>query len=172
MKKNVAVLILLTAILASSVSALAQQAAQSSPNAAQATVGDKDIAMLRANLREQRKEITAQNMNLTADEATKFWPIYDQYRTEAIKINDDRWALIKNYATNYNTMTDAQANDYIKRSTMVEKQLLDLRMKYLPMFEKVISAKKAAQWYQIDRRVDLLINTQLSSMIPIINTGN
>ena len=172
MRKSVPVLILLTALLASSVSALAQQAAQSSPDAAQATVGDKDIAMLRANLREQRKQITAQNMTLTADQATKFWPIYDQYRAEAAKINDERWALIKDYATNYNTMTDAQANDYIKRSTQVEKQLLDLRMKYLPMFEKVISPKQAAQWYQIDRRVDLLMNTQLSSIIPIINTGN
>jgi hypothetical protein len=126
--------------------------------------------MLRADLRAQRKQITAQNMTLTADEATKFWPIFDQYRLEAIKANDERWALIKEYAASYNTMTDAQAQDYMKRSTAVDDQLLDLRMKYVPMVEKVISPKKTALWYQIDRRIDLLINLQLSAVIPMVDT--
>ena len=135
------------------------------------SVSNQDIEMLRKDLRAQRKEITAQNVNLTADEATKFWPIFDQYRQEAIKPNDERWALIKDYAANYNTMTDAQAQDYIKRSTDVEQQLITLRMKYVPAFEKVISPKKTALWYQIDRRIDLLINLQLSTQIPLVDTS-
>ena len=135
------------------------------------TVSDQDIEMLRKDLRAQRKEITAQNMALTAEEATKFWPIFDQYRQEAIKPNDARWALIKDYAVNYNTMTDAQAQDYIKRSTEVEQQLIALRMKYVPTFEKVISPKKTALWYQIDHRIDLLINLQLSSQIPMVSAS-
>jgi Spy/CpxP family protein refolding chaperone len=134
-------------------------------------VADQDIEMLRTNLRAQRKQLTAQNMSLTADEATKFWPIFDQYRQEAVKANDDRWALIKDYATNYNTMTDAQAQDYIKRSMAVDQQLLTLRMKYVPLFEKVVSPKKAALWYQIDRHIDLLINLQLSTQIPMVDTS-
>jgi len=136
------------------------------------SISDRDIEMLRSDLRAQRKQITAQNLNLTADEATKFWPIFDQYRQEAIKPNDERWAVIKEYAANYNTMTDAQAQDYIKRSTAVDQQLLALRLKYIPVFEKVISPKKTALWYQIDRRIDLLINLQLSATIPMINTPN
>jgi hypothetical protein len=134
-------------------------------------VSDKDIEMLRADLRAQRKQITAQNMTLTADEATKFWPIFEQYRQEAIKPNDERWAVIKDYATNYNTMTDAQAQDYMQRANAVDQQLLALRMKYVPVFEKVISPKKTALWYQIDRRIDLLINLQLSAVIPMVDTS-
>jgi Spy/CpxP family protein refolding chaperone len=134
-------------------------------------ISDQDIEMLRADLRSQRKQITAQNLPLTADEATKFWPIFDQYRQEAIKSNDERWAVIKEYAANYNTMSDAQAQEYIKRSTAVDQQLLALRMKYVPVFEKVISPTKTALWYQIDRRIDLLINLQLSTAIPMINTN-
>jgi Spy/CpxP family protein refolding chaperone len=145
----------------------AAQSATSTPN----SVTDQDIEMLRSDLRAQRKEITAQNVNLTADEATKFWPIFDQYRQEAIKPNDERWALIKDYAANYGTMTDAQAQEYIKRSTATEQQLVDLRVKYVPVFEKVISPKKTALWYQVDRRIDLLINLQLSAMIPMVDTA-
>jgi hypothetical protein len=135
------------------------------------SISDKDIEMLRADLRAQRKQIMAQNMTLTADEATKFWPIFDQYRQAAIKPNDERWAVIKDYAANYDTMTDAQAQDYIKRANAVDERLLALRMQYVPMFEKVISAKKTALCYQIDRRIDLLINLQLSSVIPMVDTS-
>ena len=79
--------------------------------------------------------------------------------------------VIKEYADNYDTMTDAQAQDYMKRANDVDEQLLALRMRYVPIFEKVISAKKTALWYQIDRRIDLLINLQLSSTIPMVNAG-
>ena len=141
------------------------------PGTIRSNVRDQDIEMLRADLRSQRKEITAQNMVLTADEATKFWPIFDQYRKEAIKANDQRWALIKEYADNYSTMTDAQSQDYIKRSTAVDQDLLALRMKYVPILEKVISPKKTALWYQIDRRIDLLINLQLSTLVPMVDAS-
>src|SRR5208337_207169 len=166
----VAVLVVAGALLLLNVPVVAQ-AAQSTPEAGAPahSVSDQDIEMLRQDIRAQRKEITAQNMNLTPDEATKFWPIFDQYRKEAIKPNDDRWALIKEYAANYDTMTDAQANDFMQRSTAVDQQLLALRMKYVPVFEKAISAKKTALWFQIDRRIDLLINLQLAASIPMVS---
>jgi Spy/CpxP family protein refolding chaperone len=175
--KNFVALVSVLILALSSVSMIAQTsqspASQSaSGTAAQSSgISDSDIEMLRSDLRSQRKQITAQYMPLTADEATKFWPIFDQYRQEAIKANDERWALIKDYAANYDTMSDAQAQDYINRSTSIDQQLLALRMKYVPAFEKVISAKKTALWCQIDRRIDLLINLQLSEQIPMVKTG-
>jgi len=79
--------------------------------------------------------------------------------------------VIKDYAANYDTMTATQAQDYIKRVTAVDQQLLALRMRYVPVFEKVISPKKTALWFQIDRRIDLLINLQFSALIPMVNTS-
>lgn len=176
-KLSISVIFAVAALLLCSVSMFGQAAQQPAAPSGQAasgqptTVTDKDIEMLRQDLRDQRKQIVALNLPLTADEATKFWPIFDQYRKEAIKPNDERWAVIKDYAANYDTMTDAQAQDYMKRANAVDQQLLALRMRYVPMFEKAISAKKTALFYQIDRRIDLLINLQLSSMIPMVNTS-
>jgi Spy/CpxP family protein refolding chaperone len=174
MKKSVvSVFVMACTLLVCSVSVVGQQpASQSAPGAApQANIKNEDIEMLRSDLRAQRKRIMAENMTLTADEATKFWPVFDQYRRDAIKPNDERWAVIKEYAANYNTMTDAQAQDYMTRANAVDEQLLALRMRYVPIFEKVISAKKTALCYQIDRRIDLLINLQLSAQIPMIDTA-
>ena len=175
MKRNlISVLVVVSVMLACSASIFGQAAqkpaSQATTSDRPSSASDQDIEMLRANLRQQRKEIVAENMTLTPDEATKFWPIFDQYRRDAIKPNDERWAVIKEYADNYSTMTDAQAQDYMKRANAVDEQLLALRMKYVPAFEKVISAKKTALLYQIDRRIDLLINLQLSSIIPMVNT--
>ena len=174
-KSGTTALIALATVLVCAVSMFGQAAQPSGQNGPGAeeqpnSINDKDVEMLRANLRANRKELMARSMNLTADEATKFWPIFDQYRKEAIKPNDERWALIKDYATNYSTMTDAQAEDYMKRATAVDQQLLAMRLRYVPTFEKVISVKKTALWYQIDRHIDLMINLQLSSMIPMVDT--
>jgi len=86
-----AVLVVVSVLLVCNVSMFAQvsqtPASQSVPGAGAPSnnISDKDIEMLRADLRAQRKQIMALNMTLTADEATKFWPIFDQYRREAIK---------------------------------------------------------------------------------------
>lgn len=172
-KKTLVVLALAGTMLLASVPMFAQAAApQSVPGAGAppTTASDQDIQMLREDIRAHKKQLTAANMTLTADEATKFWPIYDQYVVETTKVGDARLALIKDYAANYNTLTDAQAQDHMKRSASIDQQLIALRSQYVPIFEKVISPKKTALWYQIDRRLDLLINLQLAASIPVVDT--
>lgn len=169
-KKNfAALLIVVGAMLLATMPVSAQNTPQSAPAAAPSSASDQDLQMLRENIQAQRKQITAANMTLTPDEATKFWPLYDQYRKDASKNGDERWALIQDYAKNYQTMTDAQAQDYIKRSSANQQKVIDLRMKYVPMFEKIISPKKTALFCQIDRRVDLMIELQLASTIPMVD---
>jgi hypothetical protein len=158
------------AILFSS-SLMVGQTTQSAPaaEASSRTISDEEIQIMRGDVRANRKKLTAANMTLTPDEATKFWPIYDQYIRETIKINDVRWEGIKEYAANYSTMTDELAQDYITKSADVDQQLIALRMKYVPIFQKVISTKKTAQWYQVDRRLELLISTQMGSLTPVVS---
>ena len=159
------------AMMLTSVPMIAQaaQSTQGGQSDTANTAMEANVQLMREDIRSQRKQITAANVNLTADEATKFWPIYDQYIQETIKINDTRWALIKEYATNYDKMTDQLAEDYMKRATASQQQLVALREKYVPIFEKVVSAQKTAQWFQIDRRCDLLIDLQLASAIPVVD---
>ena len=171
-KKNfAALLIVVSAMVLATVSVCAQNSAQNAPGAGAqpSSASDQEIQMLRQDIHAQRKQITAANLPLTPDEATKFWPLYDQYRRDAIKPNDERWAVIKEYADNYSTMTDAQAQDYINREAANEQKVVALRMKYVPTFEKVISPKKTALFCQIDHRIDLMIQLQLASQIPMVD---
>jgi hypothetical protein len=139
---------------------------QTTPTAEQ--VNEANIQLMRADIRAERKKIVAANMPLTETEATKFWPMYDRYIGETIKVNDARWALIKEYAQNYETISDAQADSYIKRWLALDGENTQLRLKYVPEFEKVISQKKTAMFFQIDRRLAMMIELQLASQIPLV----
>lgn len=167
-KAALTVTFLIGTLVLTSGRAFAQEAQSTDQSAAESKAADQNIQLLREDIRADRKQITAANMALTPEEATKFWPLYDQYIQETIKINDVRWSMMKDYSTNYGKMTDQQAQDYIKKSASVDKQLIELREKYVSIFEKVISPMKTSQWYQIDRRMDMLINLQLSTLVPMV----
>jgi len=129
---------------------------------------EKDIELLRRNIRADKKKIIAANLSLTETEATRFWPVYDQYVAEMTKHNDEFYGLIKEYAANQKTLTDPQATSMIKRWSEIQVAQAQTRQKYIPIVEKVISGRKAALFFQIDRRLYALLDLQVSSEIPLI----
>ena len=129
---------------------------------------EKDLALLRRNLRGEKKKVIALNVPLTETEATKFWPVYDQYAAEMSKHYDEFYAIIKDYAANQKTLTDAQALGMIKRWSDIQVELAQTRQKYVPVVEKVLPGKKAALFFQIDRRLYELLDLQVASQVPLI----
>ena len=170
LKKSLApVLVLAGAFVLQGSILCAQQQPDSTPKAdSTPAVSDEDIQLMRQDIRSQRKQIVAANMQLTDAEATKFWPVYDAYMKDVIKNSDGRFALIKEYAANYDTMTNAQALSLVKRWGGVDQAFVNTRVQWMPKFEAVLPGKKAALFYQIDRRVSALIDLQLASMIPLV----
>jgi hypothetical protein len=129
---------------------------------------DKNLALLRKDIRAGKKELIALNLPLTPTEATKFWPVYEEYANEVSKIYDARWALLKDYASNLNSMTDPAAASISKRSLDSDAAMTTLRQKYAPIVGKVLTGKKAALFFQLDKRLGLLIDLQLASEIPLV----
>ena len=107
-------------------------------------------------------------MELSDAEAEKFWPVYDQYAAELSKIYDVKLALLKDYADNYSSMTGEQAENYIRKRAEVEQSIMQLRLKYMPAFRKVLSGRETALFYQLDWRLGLAIDVQLIQ-VPLIN---
>ena len=129
---------------------------------------EKDLSLLRRDIRAEKKQLIAANVSLTEAEAIKFWPVYDQYVAEMTKHNDEFFTVIKDYAANQKTITDAQASSMIKRWVEIQIGRDQTRQKYIPLFEKVIPGRKVALFFQIDRRLYALLDMQVSSEIPLI----
>jgi hypothetical protein len=143
---------------------------QSAPAASQSsqTLRDQDIDLLRKDIRSKKKQLIAANLKLTDAEATKFWPVYDQYTADLVKINNDKYALMKDYADTWGTMTDAQAEGLTKRALAVDNQVAQLRIRYVPIFLQVLPGTKTATFFQLDRRIQAMIDLQLSSQFPLV----
>jgi hypothetical protein len=131
---------------------------------------DQQLALLRKDIRSIKKQLIAANLTLTDTEATKFWPAYEQYSADQGKINNTRTAVIKEYSDGYGTLTDDQADNLIRRWLDTDIAAAELRQKYVPIFRKVLPGKKAATLFQLDRRISMMIDVQLTSQLPLVQS--
>jgi hypothetical protein len=130
-------------------------------------VTDEDIALLRKDIRAMKMDVIGRNMSLSDVEAQKFWPIYKHYADELHDVNNAKYALFKDYAETWSTMTDQDALIYVRRSMEVDADAQALRLKYVPVMNKVLSGKKAASFFQLERRLCLMVDLQLFSQLPL-----
>lgn len=131
-------------------------------------ISSQDLDLLRQDLRAKRKQLIAANLRLTETEAIKFWPVYDQYIKELIAINDKKFALIQEYADNFGKMTNDESLLFIRNWLDSDIAATQLRQKYVPMVSKVLDGKKTATFFQLDRRIAMMLELQVSSQIPLV----
>ena len=166
---TLAALLLVSLCAAGSPMAAAQDTSSQSTSANRTmdAMTDQQLALLRQDIRSIKKQLIAANLTLTDSEATKFWQVYGQYSAETEKINDTRAAIIKEYSDDYGTLTDDQADSLIRRWLDADIEQAKLRQRYVPIFRKVLPGKKAATFFQIDRRISTMIDVQLTSQLPL-----
>ena len=158
---------LLAATLAFPAAATTRAQSQTNSSPQQNSI-DQDVDLLRKDVRSQKKQIIAANLKLTDAEAEKFWPIYDQYTVDLVKINDAKYAAIKEYVTNYDTLTDDRATALTKQIIAVDESVAQLRERYVPIVNKVLSGRKTSLFFQLDRRLVMLIDIQLATQLPMV----
>ena len=173
MRTTSVVILIWAAAIISQGMAFAQDSSQQAPRRLTAgddfqPITDQDIQMMRKDIRSQRKQLIAANMKLTDTEAEKFWPVYEEYISELVAINGAKYALIKQYVQTSGVLTDPEAESAVKQWIRIDQSVADLRMKYVPTFRKVLTPKNTALFYQLDRRVQLMIDLQLASSLPLI----
>jgi len=135
-------------------------AAQQEPSANMQIVAEK--------IRADKKLLVAENMGLTEAESAKFWPVYDAYQADLAKLNDRTVALIKEYAANYQTMTDPAADKLLTDMLSIEKDRTALLEKYRGKFAATLSARKVARYYQIENKIRAVVSYALADEIPLV----
>ena len=131
------------------------------------TMTDEDIALLRKDLRAMKMQVIGQNMSLSEGEGQKFWPVYNHYVKDLQEVNNQKYALLKQYAEMWATMTDQDALIYVRNWLEADGQAQALRLKYVPVVSQVLPGRKAATFFQLDRRLNMMIDLQLFSQIPL-----
>jgi NurA-like 5'-3' nuclease len=129
---------------------------------------DAYVELLRSDVKTQRVAIITEVMQFSDSASAIFWPIYRDYEFESTKIGDDMLALIKDYAANYDSLSEEMAKDLAKRALKIDEDRLKLRKKYFKRVEKELGSVTAAKFLQIENQIGLLIDLQIAQSLPLI----
>ena len=127
-----------------------------------------NMQIVREKIKTDKKLFIAENMNLTESEAKVFWPVYENYQKDLGKLVDKAVKLIDNYAANYETMSEEAAKELIDGYLAIEGERVTLMKSFLPKFRKVLPEKKVARYYQLENKIDAVVNYGLARQIPLV----
>jgi hypothetical protein len=126
-----------------------------------------DIAVTRQQIQADRQAIVAQNLPLTEAQATAFWPLYQAYRAEVVKIVDQRFNALMT-PTAGDTATDKELEDFLTRWVKAGEDYAKLQGAWIKKFQPVLGAKGTIRFYQIEFRLDLIVQAAMASEIPLV----
>jgi len=149
---------------------------ESKPSASPPSDAQKNVQayidLLRRDVRQEKAEIMGSVMVLSAQDATKFWPIYSEYDAQLAKLNDQRVENIKEYARTYDQMTDEKADELIQKSLAYQKQRAELLAQTYDKVKQALGAVTAARFAQVEHQLLLIIDLQIASSLPIVEQGS
>ena|ERR1700758_3356826 len=127
---------------------------------------DSTIALVRAKMQAGRTTLITTGMNFNDKEGAAFWPIYQQYQYERSRLDDRRSAVIKEYTQKYPSLTDVEAKAMAEQMLDCEARLAELKKKYYKKFNRVLPALTVTKFFQLERRVDLMMDMQVEASLP------
>ena len=122
----------------------------------------------RADMRAKHAELIAKVMLFSEKEAQAFWPIFQDYERDLMKLNDQKIQILKDYVQNYETLTEEKANELAERSMDCQAGRVKLMRNYYKKFSKALSPKMAAKFFQVENQLWVLIDLQIASELPLV----
>ncbi|WP_297792846.1 hypothetical protein [uncultured Eudoraea sp.] len=132
---------------------------------------DDYLEVVREVLNTEKKAAVAETMALSDSESGAFWSLYNEYNSKLYQVHTDRVNIIKDFAASYESMTDEKADALVNRSLAYQTKLLKLNKSYYKKFKKILPASKAALYFQLESKIDDLVNASLALEIPLVNTN-
>ena len=135
--------------------------------AAQEKAAD-NMDIVKEKIRTDKKLFIATNMQLTESEAKAFWPVYEAYQVDLAKLRAREIKLIEEFAAKYETMSDDAAKSLLDDSLSIDSDHQKLRQSYLSKIRGVLSDKKVARYYQLESKIDAVLEYEMAKRIPLV----
>jgi len=129
---------------------------------------DDFMEVQRDVLKTEKKAVVAEVMSFTEEESAVFWPLYNEYNEKMYVLNTETYHIIKDYAANFESLTDEKAVSLMNSRMKIEKELSSLEKTYFKKFQKIITGKKAARYFQLENKIKAMIGAELALEIPLM----
>jgi hypothetical protein len=178
MKMRMGFWVLVCTLLASCLVLLAQEkpSAQETRQTVARTATDSKnlnieeyVELLRkGNVWDEKAQLLGSVLQLSKDEAAKFWPIFYEYNAELTKLQESMRANIEVYTREYSQLTDEKADQVIKAALDHRKKQNELLARYYERVKQALGAVTAARFLEIEQQLLLIIELQLLSDLPVV----
>jgi hypothetical protein len=126
------------------------------------------VDLLRSDIKLQKKFLVSQTMNFSEEDGLVFWPIYKEYESELDKLGDKRLANIKDFAENYQEMTDPKADEIINQAFNYQEERLELKRNVYNQIKEKLNPSTAAKFIQLEHQIQLIIDLKINAELPLI----
>jgi hypothetical protein len=129
-----------------------------------------NMEIVHEKLKADKKSIVTKYMALTASEAKKFWPVYEEYQKDLHKIDQRLLHLLQSYAVDYRnqSLTDEKAQQLLDEWIAIENDDAKRRASYVPRVMKALPPKKAARYLQIENEYRIVMKYDLAAIVPLV----
>jgi hypothetical protein len=115
----------------------------------------------------QKKLVVIENMELTDEENTAFWPVYQKFQEELFPLAQRTAELILAYASVFQSLTDDQAAKIVDEYLTIQDSRQKVVRKYFKQFKKILPAKKVFRYLQIENKITAAVRYELAQEIPL-----
>ena len=126
------------------------------------------VDSVRQAARTDRRGLVDRNMQLTPDEAKKFWPVYDAYQKDLDRIIQRQNRALLDYINAESSMTDANAQRIAKDYVAADLDEMKLREKTLKKLGSALPPKKAVRFLQIENKIRTLQRFDIAEQMPLV----
>jgi hypothetical protein len=129
---------------------------------------DRAVQLTRSAIQAERQAILAANLELNEKESAAFWPLYQEYRDALEPLIDNRVSRLEEFFASYETLSNDEALYILDQHFDWEKEVLKVRTAYAKKMRKVLSGKTVAKFFQIENKMDLIVEYELAGEITLI----
>ncbi len=121
----------------------------------------RDFEKRMERLNAEKIAFFTQKLQLTPEEAEKFWPVYNAYQKEKTENQKNKINLEKKFRNDYGSLNDKEiekmSDDYI---SYIQKDA-ELSTKYHQKFKKVLPIQKVMRLYQAENQYKAMLLKRL-----------
>ncbi|RLD62937.1 MAG: hypothetical protein DRI95_12365 [Bacteroidetes bacterium] len=128
------------------------------------------VEMMRSVLKTEKKAAVVDAMQLTDAESAPFWELYKEYNDKMYTAQNKRIKAIKDYADNYDKLSDEKADEIWNLVLQFKQESAKLQKSYYKKFKKILPTVKAVRYFQLEGKIEAMVAAQLALEIPLVET--
>ncbi len=123
---------------------------------------------IRERIRSERVAFITDRLSLSAEEAQRFWPVYNQFTDQLEEVKKQQRENRKTTNDKLAVLSDKEVERLLQEELSAQQQIVDLQRKYQVELAKVIPVKKIAMLYKAehDFKITLLRKMRESGQKP------